>query len=455
MRAIYIVLLASLLFSFWKALAKLRRRHTALTPILGWVVGLGFFILAPFTFIVLNGGYEFPNFFDMSDRYSTVDLSSAGYVIPFIVIWLSLLFSFMTVILCVPGVNLRQQLPEIDIDERRLRRVIFITAGLALLDYSMTIWLAGGIEAYLISNWYIRGTEFGLRFGEGYTLYSWLSQTNQLIFTAAAALHAHFGIKHRKMNWRLFALVVLLFLLHIAIQGDRIFFALYLLSIMASSWLYGRKKLIAVLLMIAPALALIFSAWAYFRNDPVKIGENISVYAEQDLGNRAALYFIDAFEGSDTILLFHVIKDFGSKFDYLYGISYAKVLFFMVPRRLFPEKPRAFAVQLATLYEPGATTSFAATQLGELYANFGVLSVVLLPFITLLILQLSDRLLQKIEKHMFLSALLFLLSVWSVRATFEESLILFLLAMFLIRGLRLAQGLCYTGPPIEALATAS
>jgi oligosaccharide repeat unit polymerase len=352
----------------------------------------------------------------------------------------------MAVIFFAPVGDPRQRQDEINIDELKLSRVIFLTASIAVLEYCATIWLAGGIEAFLISNWYIRGTELASRFGEGYILYAWLSQTNQLIFTAAAALYAHFEIKHGKVNWRLFALVVLLFLLHIAIQGDRIFFALYLLSIMASSWLYGRKKLIAVLLMIAPALALIFSAWAYFRNDLLKIGENISVYSEQDLGDRGALYLMDAFEGSDTVLLFHVIRDFGSKYHYMHGISYARVLFFMVPRRLFPEKPPGFAVQIAALYEPGATTSFNTTQLGELYANFGALSVVLLPLITFSILQLSDRLLQKMEKHMFLSALLFLLSLWCVRSTFEECFIIYLLAVFLIRGLRLTRGLCYTGP---------
>lgn len=455
MRVIYFLLLASLLLSFWKAISRLRTANTVLTPILGWVVGLGFFILAPLTLIVVNGGFEFPSFYGMSDRYSKVDLSNPSYFIPFIVIWMSLLFSFMAVIFCLPSTSPRQRRREVDIDDLRLRRIIFVTAGLALLDYSATIWLVGGIEPLLLANWYTRGTEFGARFGESYILYSWLSQANQTIFTAAAALYTHFGIKRGKVNWRLLGLILLFFLLHIAIQGDRIFFALYLLSIMTSSWLYRRKKLITTLLLIAPALALIFSAWAYFRNDLTKIGENISVYAGQDLGNRAALYFMDACEGSDTVILFHLINDFGSKYEYMYGGSYARVLYFMVPRRVFPEKPPGFAVQIASLYEPGETTSFATTQLGELYANFGAISVVLLPLITLLTLWLTDKLMQQIEKHLFSSVLLFLLFLWSVRATFEESFITCLLAIFLIWGLRLARGLCYSGPAINASVSAS
>lgn len=455
MRAVYFILQASLLLGFWKAVCRLRATNRVLTPILGWVVGLGFFILAPLTLLVVNGGFEFPSFYGMSDRYAKVDLSNSSYLIPFIVIWMSLLFSFMIVIFCLPRTSSRHRRLEVDIDDQRVRRIIFVTAGLALLDYSVTIWLSGGIGTLLISNWYFRGTEFGAHFGESYILYSWLSQANQTIFTAAAALYAHIGIKRGQVNWRLFGLILLLFLLHIAVQGDRIFFALYLISIMTSSWLYRRKKLVAILLTVAPALALVFSAWAYFRNDLARIGENISVYAQQDLGNRATLYFMDAFEGSDTVILFHVINDFGYRYKYMYGESYARVLFFMIPRRVFPKKPPGFSVQIAALYEPGETTSFATTQLGELYANFGPISVMLLPLITLLILRLSNKLMQKIEKHILLSALLFLLFLWSVRATFEESFITLLLAIFLIWGLRLAQGLWPAGATIKASATAS
>ncbi len=455
MRAIYFLLLASLLLSFWKVIAMLRGRHLALTPILGWIVGLGFFILMPLTFIVLNGGYKFPDFYETSDKYGKLDLSDTSYFIPFVVIWLSLLLSFMAVIFCMSRAKPWQPRSEIDIDESRLRRIIFITAGLALLDYSVTVWLAGGVESFLLSHWYRRVAELASRLGDGYVLYTWLAQANQTVFTAAAALYTHFAIKHRKVNWPLLALIVLLFLFYIAIQGNRIFFALYLLAVMTSSWLYGRKRLIAVLLTTAPALALVFSAWAYLRSDLSNIDSNISTYAEQDLGNRAATYFMDACDGTDTMMLFHVIRDFGPRYDYMYGESYARVLFFVVPRSLYPEKPPRFAVQLAQIYEPGELTSMTATQLGELHANFGAFSVVLLPIMTLLILQLSNSLMRKIGNHVFLSAVLFVLFIWCVRSTFEDNFITFLLAMFLIWAFRLARGLCSSRSPIKAALTIS
>jgi len=455
MRAIYFLLLASLFLSFWKVIVRLRGRHLVLTPILGWIVGLGFFILMPLTFIVLNGGYKFPDFYDMSDKYSKLDLSDTSYFIPFMVIWLSLLLSLLAVILCTPRANPRQPGREVGIDESRLGRIIFITAALTLLDYSVMVWLTGGVESFLLSHWYRRAMELASRLGDGYVLYSWLSQANQTVFTAAAALYTHFAVKRRTVNWRLLALIVLLFLLYVTIQGNRIFFALYLLSVMTSSWLYGRKKLIAVLLTIAPALALVFSAWAYFRSDLSNIDANVPVYAEQDLGNRAATYFMDACDGTGTMILFHVIHDFGSRYEFMYGTSYARVLFFMVPRSLFPEKPPGFAMQLAQVYEPGQMTSLAATQLGELYVNFGVLSVVLLPLMTLLVLRLSNKLVEKSDNHILVSAVLFLLIIWSVRATFEDNFITFLLAMFLVWAFRLAKGLCSSRSPGKVALTIS
>jgi hypothetical protein len=62
MRILYLLMIGLLLFSFWKAMWKLRQREARLTPILGWMLGLGFFIVAPLTIIVLLGGYEIPSF---------------------------------------------------------------------------------------------------------------------------------------------------------------------------------------------------------------------------------------------------------------------------------------------------------------------------------------------------------------------------------------------------------
>ena len=87
-------------------------------------------------------------------------------------------------------------------------------------------------------------------------------------------LYTHSQAREGKVHWRISALLVLVFLLHIAFQGERIYLALYLLSALTSCWLYRRKRLVAGLLLAAPLLAAIFSAWAYFRNDLSKLSDN-------------------------------------------------------------------------------------------------------------------------------------------------------------------------------------
>jgi hypothetical protein len=320
-----------------------------------------------------------------------------------------------------------------------------LTVALALVGYAVTIWLVGGFAAFLLSNWSGRVTDLLADLGDRYALFLWICQANQIILTAAAVLYTHAEAREGKVQWRFSLFLVFVFLLHIAFQGERIYLALYLLSLLASCWLYRRKKLIAGLVLAAPVLAAVFSAWAYFRNDLSNIGDNVAVYADADIENRTVTWLMDACDGDDMMFLFHVIQDFGDKYDYLYGTTYARAAYFAIPRSWFPEKPHGFNLQLAELYEPGQSTSFAATQLGELYANFGLLSVLLLPGLTLAILLLSNRLRPWAERHPLVFTELFLLFIWSARSTLEDQFITFLFAFLLARCLGLDHG---SGPSI-------
>lgn len=102
LRLVYIPLLLVLLWSFWRVLGKIGRCDTALTPILGWTVGLAFFFLAPLSLMVLHGGYQDPAFYAASASHNTVDLSSTQFFVPFLVIWTSLLLSAGVLLLFLP-----------------------------------------------------------------------------------------------------------------------------------------------------------------------------------------------------------------------------------------------------------------------------------------------------------------------------------------------------------------
>jgi hypothetical protein len=432
MRLLYIALVAVLVGLFVKVLSALSQRTAILTPILGWIVGLAFFVLAPLTLIVLNGGYQAPAFYQVNDSHANVNLSAYDSLIPFLVIWFSLCLSLLAVLCFVPKTGSRKR-SEVIVSDTALKKIVWITTCLAVVDYIVAIRTIGGLDQFLITNWYLRGADLATTLGDRYVLYLWLAQANQTVFTAAAVLFTHSQARKGVVNWRFTLLLIGIFLFHIAFQGERIYLALYLVSLLGSCLLYRRMKTIAALLILTPALALVFSAWAYFRNAPTEIATNMPTYVDADMGNRAVTVLMDAIDGSDTVFLFHIINDFGSKYRFLYGASYARALFFMVPRSLYPNKPTGFAIQLAEIYEPGETTSFAATQLGELYANFGPVSILLLPLLTVGILFFSEWLTRRISKHALTAAVVFLLLIWSARSTLEDNFITFLLAAALIQ----------------------
>jgi hypothetical protein len=443
LRIFYILLLIPLLSSYWKVLQRLRGECLALTPILGWIAGLGYFLVAPLTLLVLNGGYTIPSFYDSNTSYASIDLSNGRYLLPMLVVWLALVFSFQVVLLLTRKPKTDGATLEFPVNERKLKSILFLTFGLSVLDHGATIWRLGGVDAFLISRWYVRQEDLLAQFGDAFVLYSWLSLANQILFTATAALHTSLQIRRRKLDLRISALIAFALLLQMVMSGNRIFIALYGLSFLASCWFYRRKRLIATLLVASPAILLLFSAWSYFRHDLSTISKDIPTYVEGDLGNRAMTALMDSTEGVSVVQLLHMINDFGGKFDYFYGLTYSKALTFVLPRSVYPNKPQNFPILIAKLYEPGEVTSFSTTQLGELFTNFGALSVLLLPFITVLILLLSERLARKCEERALLSAALFLLLIWYARSSFEDNFITFLFVFLLIWGLNLEQRLCF------------
>jgi hypothetical protein len=79
--------------------------------------------------------------------------------------------------------------------------------------------------------------------------------------------------------------------------------------------------------------------------------------------------------------------------------------------------------------------------LGELYANFGVASVLLLPAITLFLMYLSHWTFFASGNRPLVAAVVFLLVLWSVLASFEDSFITFVFVFVLVRCFRLERNL--------------
>ena len=442
MRILYVLLLIVLLRTFGHALRTIRWRFRVPTPILGWMVGLSYFVLAPLTILTLNGGFRFPDAYGLNGNWWDIDFSKPRFLFPFVVIWISLMLTCAVVYLfgSAPG---SKQDSEYDISYGRLERVLRITMVLSVLDWILTIWLLGGMAEFLVSHWYTRAMPLIDRYGSVYILYMRLSLVNQILFTSAAALHACEGLKRRNTQWAFTFLILLFLVLETVMTGNRIFFALYLLAFLTSCWLYGRKKILATALVASPLIILVFSVWGSVRQDVSAISDSVDTYViNADMGNRAVTSLMDVTEGAAVMLLMNITNDYGNKYEYLYGATYSRLFTFLEPRILHPERTPDFQTITASTYEPGEVTTLGSTALGEAWANFGVLGIFVLPLFTWFALRFSERLTAAGNRPTLLSAVSFVMFIWFARATFAETSMSLIGSALLIWALRLEKGLC-------------
>ncbi len=445
MRILYLVLLMVLLGMFGLALNIVRKRFSTLTPILGWMVGMTYFVLAPLAILTLNGGYKMPVSEDVSSLWGDVNLSNPVFLRPYFVIWLSMILICAVVFFFCPGSATKEKSDRI-ISRRRLEQVILVSMGLSIVAWTIMIWLVGGFEEFLASHWYLRNTDLAERYGATFVFYTHVSLWIQIIYTSAAALHANLALKGHTGHWKFTTLILFFFVLDMVMSGNRIFIALYLLAFLTSCWLYGRKKMIVTALLAAPLLILAFSAWSAVRHDLSDVNtiqESVTDFTEEDnQGNGALSGLMHATEGAAVMLLMHMINDFGDKFDYLYGSTYARVFTSFVPRSVYPNRPVNFTIVAASLYEPGEITSLGSTTLGEACANFGLFGIFVLPLLTGLALWCSKWLSAEYERHSLLSAVSFTMSIWLVRFTLAETAMTLMGVTLLIWILKLERGLC-------------
>jgi hypothetical protein len=440
-RLFYLFLLTILLGSYGSVLIRAKRNSEGLTPLLGWLMGLGFFLLVPLTVLTIHGGYEMPPGDGITEAWSRVNLSNPVFFRPYLVIWLSMMFTCLAAYLFNP-MPPRGTYHAAAISIAKLERALRITMALSIVSWGIIVWLVGGFAAFAVSHWYLRNVALADHFGGSFTLYARLALANQLLFTGAAALHTSMGLRGRNLRWGFTLLIWLFLLIEMAMSGNRIYIAFYLLAFLASSWLYGRRKLIGTLLVCSPLLVLIFSVWGAVRHDLSKLPDSVSTeVGTSEISSRALSSLMYATEGHAVLLLMHVVNDFGGKFAYLHGSTYGRLLTFWLPRSMYPNRPLDFSSQAAQCYLPGEMTSLCATELGEAYANFGVASLLVLPLLTWLVTRYTVWVARRANGGALLSAVSFVVLIWFARCTFAENVFNLVEAAALIWLLRLEVGL--------------
>ncbi len=431
MTIVYLALLLVLMATYFLIVIAAGKHSGPISPLVGWLVGLGYFTLAPLALITVHGGYRLPEIYGIGGFWGAVDLSTPRLMPAYLTVWLSMMGSLAVVYLFLPRSQPERWWQAIDVG--RLQKAIGVSMAVMVSGWAMLIWMVGGIEEFLISHWYSRIEELVARNGDLFVLWNHIVSANQILFCGAAVLHSVIGICRRNMRWRFTPLLWLAFILQVLITGNRIYLAIYLLSLLVTLCFERRWKVVVGLVACAPVLVFVFSMWSSVRHSLADLGKSSDEYLQGDDRSDVMSSLINVTEGMNVLLLLHIVDDYGTRFDYLHGLTYSRALISLVPRQLLPEKPHNFTALMAERYLPNVETSLNATAIGEMYANFGPLTLFLFPALTGGVIALSAWSSATAVKHPLLHSVLFVILLWAARSTLEDNFILFLLCILLIR----------------------
>jgi len=140
--ATYLVFITMLIGIFLATFRRIRKAYCGITPLFAWFAGLFFFVVMPLFIITLNGGYSLGY---VSDEWGTLDLSDPEFFFPFLTTWLSLFLCCFVVITNIPRAFKSSRIEPTLLSTSTLRRILWISAFVIILDWIINIYLAGGL----------------------------------------------------------------------------------------------------------------------------------------------------------------------------------------------------------------------------------------------------------------------------------------------------------------------
>jgi oligosaccharide repeat unit polymerase len=433
MHIIYFLLSATLIATYLGVSVRILRFSSGLNLLTGWMAGVGYFVVLPLTVLTLAGRYRLADKYDVGQNWGEVDLTSSDYLLAYLTVWAAAMLMCATIWVTARPNSRKAQVVDL---RTVLERALTLMMAVLSMEWMLLIRLVGGLNEFISSHWYQRSENLVAEFGDRYVFVSHWMQASDIIFVSAAALYASLSLRFGRPRKKVICLTVVFLVLQMVMTGNRIYIAIYLLAFFVSCLLFKKNKALLWMLASAPALLLIFSAWAMVRHDLTAIPDSVAAFSDAQEGSSATASLLDASEGMDVVLLLHIVLDYGVSEDFLYGSSYLKTITSWIPRSLYPTKTKNFSVLLARKYLPNQETSINATVLGELYANFGAFTLLFFPLLTFGVLNMNNWVERHSASHPTYPALFFVLAIWMVRITFTDAAVLCVmcvLQMFVLR----------------------
>ncbi|EJS74034.1 O-antigen polymerase [Bacillus wiedmannii] len=431
----YKFLVLMLIAIFIGCFIRLKNNGYVYTPIFAFVIGIAYFILFPFSVLTFIEKFSLNPLSGATGYWASVDLNNSYFMYPFFIIWISLLLCGVSILLFTPKLSLDKK-QHFVIDEKSYKKIVFIIiASMAWLtmDWTLKFIQFGGISEYLNLHWYMRNDILFNEYGSLFVYLTKFTQANMVIFTGMSVLYTLI-LFSKEMNKRgkLF-LSIFIFLFHILIiflTGNRIYFAIFLLLTFSGFIIFNYRKQIVISVSLLPVLLIIFSAWSYTRSMLHDLDTALQNYfaSFSDLSDSFVSMLFDITEGANVLVAFHIINDYGNIYEYLHGATYSRVLTSFIPD--LSNKIDSFTVIIGSNYMPGTNVSLNSTIIGELYANFGLLLILILPILAVFLILLSQRLNMRVAP--IVTCVIGVLICWFVRSVFSDNFLLSIITVFII-----------------------
>jgi oligosaccharide repeat unit polymerase len=254
-------------------------------------------------------------------------------------------------------------------DTRRASRVVFIGGLCAIISAAIAVYAAGGIAGTFAAVGRLRevtaGYAYGLLGASYFPIGVILLVVNHLI-------------GHPRRIWM--ALFFIMSVVYSAIFGNRTgMFAIVLSCIILYSYIHGIRRpwrfalaSAAIAIVIVPVVVF----WGFARQFQINISEIPRVVNIMRSENSSLFYsqILGEFDAVDSFAA--VLHGGPSVFPFRFGQTYVDVALFIIPRAVWPNKPKAFSTAVGD-YVTEDGNDVPPGVIGELYVNFSVLGIVM------------------------------------------------------------------------------
>lgn len=342
---------------------------------IGFLIGILYFIFIPLTAYLLNNGYESydilanKSWSNHTDTFNNLKVNILLSIILTLNILLLYSFKFFK------NKNLKKN---------KNKKYILVTKYKLIFIFILSIFPILFLELMIpssITHWYLKAKYMNEHFGMVAVISKYLYTSMR--FVLLIILLNNFKVSQK---YHYLIMLVVLAIIDMYITGNRIFLVIVIFSILIEFIILKKTILIFYLTLIFIPLGGFLIAWSQIRSllGHMSLIESIEIsYKVFEKINFTDIVF-QLTEGADFLILLSIIRDFGTRIDYIVGESFLKLFVFFIPRTIYEDKPDAIARVMGAYYQPETPgLALNTTLLGEEFANFGLLGAFIILFLLL------------------------------------------------------------------------